>query len=195
MHIHAGRLALPRKRTIAALAATAVLVPTSSALAEDVTVTLEGTALPTISAPVLGDFGTVTLDGTRKAVTTSVGNWSVTDARGTGAGWRVNMEATVPTNTDATPLTLANASIALTAASAVTKADSLNGSAAPTAAGGELMVGGGKTVSAAAVDGGMGVWNFTQAADDLTLTVPSDAKVGTTAYTTTITTTISPSAS
>lgn len=40
------------------------------------------------------DFGTATLDGTQKTLTAALDSFKVTDARGTGIGWNVTVQAT-----------------------------------------------------------------------------------------------------
>jgi len=179
------------RRVLAALGALSLVATLGAAPAhaatDDTSVTLtSGTA--SMSAPTFADFGSVALDGTRKTAATAASSWSVTDARGTGAGWEVTMAATVPSTGGATPVTLPTAALTLTAP-AVAPADAQNSSTPPAVAGGDL-VGSTVKVADANTDEGLGIWDFTQDADDLALTVPSDARTGT--YTSTITTTFSP---
>jgi hypothetical protein len=177
------------------VAGVATLAFPAASMAADTTVAVDGTTEPTLSTPTFGLFADVVLDGTRKPTTASISDWSVVDARGTGAGWNVNMVATVPTDGGALPdasddKTLATATIVPAASATITNPDPLNASAAPTSASPNIRATNGATVMTAGTNAGMGTWNFTQGANDLTLTVPSDARKGT--YTVAITTTFGP---
>jgi hypothetical protein len=79
------------------LAATALAV-----YAEDATVTISGGSLSETAANV--SMSGVTLDGTDQTSTSAFGDnsWSVTDARGTGAGWNVTIASTDFTDTGKT---------------------------------------------------------------------------------------------
>jgi hypothetical protein len=47
-----------------------------------------------VTAPAVNDFISVTLDGTAQVATAPIGPFAVTDARGTGIGWTMNIQAT-----------------------------------------------------------------------------------------------------
>lgn len=176
-------------RTTAAITALVAFAPNAALADTDTTsVVVEGAAVPVLTAPSFGNFPDVTLNGARQSVDASVANWSVTDARGTGGGWDVRVAATVPSTADETPKTLGTATMSIDASTA-SAADVQNGSGAPAAGSGNI-IGSGVVVADADAGEGMGVWNFAQGADDLTLDVPSDAEAGT--YTSTITTTLTP---
>lgn len=160
--------------------------PVAHGADDNTSITLQA-GTPVLTAPTFGDFGTITLDGTRRSVNASVSTWSVND-RGAANGWDVHVSATVPSTGGGTPVTLATAAMNLTAPTAA-PADGLNASTAPTVAGGNI-VGSGVTVADAADGQGLGIWNLTQGASDLLLQIPSDAAAGT--YTSTITTTLTP---
>lgn len=186
---HGTRRSALGRITVTLLAAAAIAPAAAAAETDTSTVTVEGASVPTLTAPSFGDFPDVTLNGSRQTVSASVASWSVTDARGTGLGWDVRVSATVPTTVDESE-SLATATMALTAPAA-SAADPQNASAAPALAGGNI-IGSGVLVADADAAEGMGVWNLAQGADDLDLSVPSDAKAGT--YTSTITTTLTPGA-
>lgn len=48
----------------------------------------------TVAAPAVGSFALVRLDGTARSAEADFGPFTVTDARGTGEGWTVTIEAT-----------------------------------------------------------------------------------------------------
>jgi hypothetical protein len=173
------------RRALLTAGVLAALAPAGVAHADtDVTVTGSGAAA-TITSPSFGaSFTGVTLDGTRKTTSTSVGDWSVTDARGTGQGWQVKVSATTPSTGGGTPHTMPNATLVLGAPTAAADDALMDPSGAPATAGGDILAGA-VTVADAESGEGMGKWDFTQGASDLTLTVPPDVYAGT--YTTTLT--------
>jgi hypothetical protein len=176
---------ISRTRLVAGLATAAAIVPAGSAVAADDTVTvgITGATAPVLTtAPDYGNFG-FELDGTRQSVSTSIAPWKVTDATGSGLGWRVNVKATLPPELTGSALSMTTAT--------PTPDDALNGSAAPTSSSGSILAAGGRQVATTIADGGMGIWNFTQTANDLTLIVPPNVKAGG-PYDIAITTTLSP---
>lgn len=145
-----------------------------------------GTA--SMTAPTFSDFTSTILNGTARTKSTTISNWSVNDARGTGAGWEVTMAASALSTGGSTPTTMSGATLTLSAP-VVTASDNANASTAPTVAGGDLLAGTVKVADANA-NQGLGTWTFAQDTDDLTLRIPADARTGT--YTSTITTTFTP---
>lgn len=81
------------------VAATALLLTAglSSAMADVVDSTISGGALTTTTAGAT--LSGVTLDGSNtQSATGSSTQWTITDARGTGAAWALSASATVPTS-------------------------------------------------------------------------------------------------
>ncbi len=151
-----------------------------SAFAATPTAAVTGTANVTIG----------TLNVTTKATTFTVTDMILVDARGTGAGWSVNIEATHFTNataTNATLKTLQNGSLVLGTVSIVAGADSTP--VTNIAIGAETIdVAGGVKILNAPINEGMGTYTVRIA--PMTLTLPKQATAGT--YTaTTITLTLS----
>lgn len=156
--------------------------------ADDTNVTVTGASLGITSATAT-DFPGVTLDGTAKTATATLSDFTVTDARGNGAGWHVNVSATRFALWDATlnagaggyvsgGHTLPASSLSMQEVT-VAKNDP-SSSALPSVTGGPYVIDGGQAVAiaSAAADGtGMGSYDF-GAADGtitLTLTVPASA--------------------
>jgi hypothetical protein len=147
------------------------------------------------TAPTVGSFGSVRLDGlTAKTTTASVGNWSVNDATGLLQGWHVNVAASQLATSGGATLPLRSVNYAgptMSAGSGQLPALNpvlLTTRATPVpidlSANGATAVGVVKALAAT----GSGLWNFTQGASDLTLTVPATATAGT--YTSTVTFTL-----
>lgn len=180
MRRNLGRLA------VSALAATAVLGSSSVAFAADPTdVTVAGGSLGITVDPTVGDFAGVTLDGTAKTTTASFDGFEVNDARGTGAGWNVTVQATQFAEWDSTlnagaggyvadGKTLAQNSLSLAAPTVAADGTS---SATPSITAGPYNIDAASAVkvASAAVDAGMGKYDFTQAATPLTLSIPTSA--------------------
>lgn len=176
------------KRQIAVLGlavVTALALSSAASAADDTDVQIIGGGL-TITNMTVPNFANVTLDGTAKATTTTAEGFSVTDARGTGAGWHVNVNATQFCKLDGvgaacdlvTPRSLPTSSLSVPTLT-VAKADATS-SAVPTVTGGPYLIDGAtvSVASAAANGSGMGSYNFSQGGD-WTLTVPASAYVGT----------------
>ena len=134
-----------------------------------------------ITTPTVANFGGVTLNGTAQTTTASVGTFTVTDARGTGVGWNVTVQATQFTMTGHT---LPMNSISMPAPT-VAKIDSTSGNT-PSITTGPYLIDNASAVkiTSAAADGtGMGSYTFTPGT--LTLSIPANAYAGT--YTSTVT--------
>jgi hypothetical protein len=183
---------IPRRaaRVALGLGIAAALWPAGIAQAatDDSTVIVTGApAVALTTAPTFGNFPDAVLTGSNQDVTASVTNWKVTDATGAAPGWSVNVTADVPHNGGST-VNMTGAALALTMPVATT--EGTNASTAPVVAGSapQLIGGGGVNIANAIATTGAGVWNLAQGADQLTLTIPADAKVA--SYTTTLTTTL-----
>lgn len=161
-------------------AATAVLGGTAYAATS---VVLNAGTL-TITTPTVANFGGITLNGTAQTTNAALGTFSVTDARGSGIGWNVTVQATQFTMTGHT---LAMNSISMPAPT-VAKADSTSGNV-PSIVAGPYLIDNASAVkiSSAALDAsaGNGMGSYTYTPGNLTLSVPANAYAGT--YTSTVT--------
>ena len=165
------------------LATCAFAVMTPAALAADPTqVTVAGGTL-TITNPLAADFAGVTLNGAAQNRTAALGAFSVNDARGSGAGWHVTAIGTQFKEWDSTlnagaggyvtsGKTLATSSLTM---SAPTVAASGTTSPSPTVSAGPYTVDAATaaTIASAAVNAGMGQYDF--GATTLTLSIPASA--------------------
>jgi hypothetical protein len=191
------------RRTIAVLAAAGALVAAPGASAADPSVTIAaGSATAAFTtAPEVGAFPGVTLNGLAQVVNAKFGGggttntWEINDTRGTAAGWHVTAEATqFALGTDATKKLPLN-SLALNAPTVA--ASGTNAATPPSVGSGPFTLDGGVavTIAGAAAGAGEGAWTFTnanasEAADsigtgDVHLVVPANARVGT--YSSTLT--------
>jgi hypothetical protein len=183
---------------LASAAALALALPAgASAETDSTSVALSGGSLSFTTAPMADDFASTILTGATQTVTAGFNDWRVKDARGSGAGWNVTMQASQFSDGQATPKTLPAGSLKLKTP-VVSAVDPLNLAVAPivsltptppwTLDGGSSV----KVVSAAAGTG-EGEWNFDHAnlaaSKDLELKVPADASA--TTYSSTITSTLS----
>lgn len=174
-----------------------------AAFAADATdVTVNGGSLGITVDPTAGNFGAVTLDGAAKTTTATFDGFEVNDARGTGAGWNVTVQATQFAEWDSTlnanaggyvpsGKTLALNSLSL---AAPTVAADGTTSAAPSVLTGPFSIDGGSAVkvASAAAGGGMGKYDFTQATNPLTLSVPASVYAKTYRSTLTVSTVSGP---
>lgn len=158
------------------------LLLVAPALAQDVTTaTVTGGSL-TITNPAAGDF-TASITGVDQTVDTSLATFSVSDLTGTGAGWNVTAEATQFDNGDAvTPRTLGVGSLQLSAPTATADGTTSTG---PAITAGPYTIDNGAAVkiASAAVNEGMGTYDFS--ATTLSLSLPDDVFAD--AYTSTVT--------
>jgi hypothetical protein len=184
-------------RSLAVAGAIAALAAPASALAGTTSVTINGGTLDFGTAPSVGNFTAVTLDGSLvKTTNASVSNWSVNDATGSLLGWHVNVAASQFTTGGGTPSTLTTGSMTYAGpnmAAGASQSSLLNPvllalRATPVpidlSSDGSTAVPVVKSLAAT----GQGLWNFTQGASDLTLSVPATTKAGT--YTSTVTFTL-----
>lgn len=184
MNTKVNIISRPRVRILILLAGATLitLLMTSIAYAgmDPTNITIGGGSLNMSAAPV-SDFVGVTLDGTAKTDTATITPFTVTDPRGTGAGWNVTVQATqfkeylaaayVPSGR-----TLALSSLSM-AAPTVAAANGTN-SAVPTMTSGPYVIDSGSAVKIASATAnigmGMGAYNFT-GAGSLTLSIPASA--------------------
>ncbi len=132
-----------------------------------------------LSSITVSDFPNVMLSGSATNATTTMNPFTVTDARGTGAGWNVTVQATqfkeyvggIYVNGGKT-LSLSSLSMA-----SPTVAPNGTSSPAPTILAGPYIIDSGSAVkiASAAVGNGMGAYDFTPGASDLTLNIPANA--------------------
>jgi hypothetical protein len=184
VHIHRRKAAV-----CAAVASVSVLalVSASPASAQDVTAPLGVTAgtLGFAATPAAPSVTPVTLDGRNKTTSASL-PLSVGDARGSGAGWKVQVAATQFTTGGPTPRTLPPAAIAYTSTTAAACAAGVDCAAASNSAAlnGTLSTTP-LTVFNAATDSGMGEQLFTPS---FTISLPARTYAG--AYNSTWTVTL-----
>ncbi len=155
----------------------ALVAVSSSAVAAPTDATLTGGAL-TSTAPLVGNFATVALDGTAKTTTAAVGTFSVSDLTGTGAGWKVTAQGTrftAPVGTLNAGKQLAANSLVLSAPTATANGTTSTGPVV--AAPAPIDSGTAVSIASAAAGTGMGTYDFT--ATTMTLSVPADAYAAT----------------
>lgn len=152
----------------------------STATASDAAdATVSAGALALSPAPVTLGFS-VTLDGTARSIASSMDGFAVIDARGTGAGWAVTIQATTFRGWDraayiAGGRTLPNGSLTMAAPAVAPMGTNSPG---PVVASGSHAIDGATMVLAhAAADTGMGTYTFTPG--ELVLTVPASTYAGT----------------
>jgi hypothetical protein len=143
----------------------------------------------TFSAPALGSFDT-TLTGVSQTAHATVGDWNITDARGSHAGYSVMVKASVPTVGTA-GATLPDGSITITPTKA-SATDGNTGTTAPVTGAGttqastppgvNLIAGTATAIDNATTNTGEGSWAFTGDSGDvksLAVVIPSDTTAGT----------------
>lgn len=173
-----------------ALAILAVISGPASA-ADDTLIDVIGGTL-SVTNPTVADFANLTLDGTAQTVTTSMDNFAVTDARGTGAGWRVQVNATQFCEWDAllsTCVLLDGKTLPTGSLSMPAPSVAANGTTSPVpslTSGPYAIDGSTVTIASAAADEGMGMYDFTTG--NLSLSVPASAYARTYKSTVTVST-------
>ena len=168
---------------VTAVALSAMLVV--PAMAQDTTtaVVTAGTLSITAAVPV-DNFVGRNITGAAQTTTATMDPYTVSDLRGSGAGWHVTGVASTFTATGAT---LAPGSLK-TAAFTVESNDTT--SPDPTNLGIKTLDAGAVTLASAATNAGMGNYNF--AANEFTLTLPADVKAGGYVSTLTVSVTTAP---
>lgn len=171
--------------SLVALAGVAALaVPAASAAADpaDLVISSGSLSSPTVA---VGNFGAITLNGAAQTSNATMDAFSVTDGRGTGGGWNVTVQATRFAEYDAA----ANAGVgayvvsgkmlptsSLTMAAPTVAANGTTSAAPAITTGPYTLDGAGAVkIAGAAIDTGMGTYNFTTGTSKLTLSVPSSA--------------------
>jgi hypothetical protein len=181
----------PRVTTAAAglvaLCALAVAPIAAQAADTPVTGTLTAGALSD-TAPAITAFSTA-LTGVTQTVNTAVGAWSVTDARGTNAGYSVTVAASAPTVAGAAGGAGTGGSLTLTPTTATAAAGN-PATVGPVAASAQLLGTTAATIQNAIADTGQGKWDFASGATSLAVVIPGDASVG--EYSSTLTFTAAP---
>lgn len=182
---------IPRVAAGLAVLATIAAVPVAAQAADtDATGTLTGGGLSN-TAPAITPFA-ATLTGVTQTVTTAVGAWSVTDARGNNGGYTVTVSATAPTVDGATAGAGTGSSLTLTPTTATAAAGN-PATTGPVARPAQLLSTTAATIEAAAVGTGQGQWNFAAdagATKNLSVVIPGNASAG--AYSSTLTYTSAP---
>lgn len=167
------------------------------ALARDGAVTLDSDTISVSqcagwlsnTAPAIMPFA-ATLAGLTQTAHAAVGAWSVVDARGSGAGYRVTVSATAPTVGGSEAAAGTGASLTLTPR-APAAAPGNAASPGPEPAGAQLLGTTAATIAAVAPGGGQGEWVFPAdagAEQSLEIVIPADAAAGTFGSTLTFTT-------
>ena len=165
--------------TIAATALLAAAFAPSAFAADDTTVTITGGSL-SITNPAAGDFAGRGITGAVQTTTATLAPFSVSDLRGSGAGWHVMAQASQFTAPGAITLAVGSLSMPLptVASPDTTSADPTFSIGSPW-----LIDNGAVQIASAAQSAGMGVYNFTPG--DFTLSLPADVRAG--VYTSTVT--------
>ncbi len=207
---------IQKKLLVGLVSAMVLSLPSMPAFADGHTPSAGVTApanvtITTFRASAFGVGGTVLLTGLRQTVTATVADITLVDARGTGAGWSVNLTASQFTNSGATNAgerTLPHSSLLLGSVSIVADGDAtpVTGVAAVAAVVGppatEAVVAvaaiavatstidkvGGVKILNNPINGGMGTYVISMTPMTLTL-LPRNVKAG--SYTSTITMTLS----
>lgn len=169
-----------RRLAISTVAAGTLLATafTPGAFAADVTTaTVTGGSL-SITSPLAADFAARSITGVAQTTTAALDTFSVSDLRGSGAGWHVIAEASRFTS-GANMLAVGSLTTpALTVLSPDTE------SADPTMLAGPYVLDNGPLqIASAALQAGLGTYNFS--ASTLTLALPADVRAG--AYASTVT--------
>jgi hypothetical protein len=120
----------------------------------------------------------VTLNGSAQTVAAAMDAFSATDGRGSGAGWNVTVQATRFSEVSAGAIVVGGKQLPASSLTMPAPTVAANGttSAAPTITAGPYTLDAGSAVkiASAAVDTGMGTYDFTQGGN-LSLSVPSTA--------------------
>lgn len=152
----------------------AALAPAAQAAADPTNVTVTAAEI-TLGAISVGDFAAVTLDGTVNTTAATMAAFSVSDSRGSGAGWNVTIGATEFAEWNGTAYVVSGKTIGASRTSlgnaTVAKIDDTS-STAPTMTAGAYTLDAGSAVkiaSAAADGSGMGSYSITPGAVSLTV--------------------------
>jgi hypothetical protein len=172
---------------------------TPGAFASDGTsASVSGSLAPTISNPAATDFDDANITGSAQETTADLAAFTATDTTGSGAGWHVTAQATRFTGAaPVTPNLLAFGSLKMSEPGVAVNSGGAvpaNTSAVPSITGGPYTLdtsdGLGVVVASAALNEGMGVYDFD--ATTLTLSLPADVHADVYASTVTISITTAP---
>lgn len=163
------------------LTALAVAPMAAQAADTDATGTLSAGSL-TNTAPAITAFS-ASLTGVNQAVTTNVGAWSVTDARGSNLGYTITLAASDPTVDGSAPEAGTGGSLTMGATTA-TAAPGNPATTGPVSSA-QVLSTTAATIDSAEEGTGQGQWNFAADANNLSIVVPGDASAG--AYSSTLT--------
>lgn len=131
------------------------------------------------TAPAVTPF-TAKLTGRNQTVNTAVGAWSVTDTRGTNAGYSVTVTASAPTVNGSSAAAGTGGSLTLTPTTA-TAASGNPATTAPVPAPPQTLSATPATIENAPAGTGQGQWNFSAdsgSAQSLAIVIPGDAGTG-----------------
>jgi len=173
---------------LAAISAFAVAPMAAQAADTDANGTLSAGAL-TNSAPTIGSLST-TLTGVAQTVNANVGGWTVTDARGSNAGYNITVAASAPTVGGATAGAGTGGSLTLAKSGATAAAGNLAATGPVASSGATMVLGAAASIAGAVATTGQGAWDFASAASGLSVVIPGNASAG--AYSSTLTYTASP---
>ena len=162
---------------VGAVTALVGLVVPAAHAADPTDVTVTGGSL-SITSPTVANFSAVTLNGTAQTTTAAMDAFSVSDLRGTGAGWNTTVQATPFAQHNGTIYVASGKTLAQNSLSMPAPTVAANGttSAVPTITAGPYSIDGAAAVkfASAATNAGMGIYDFTQGGL-LTLSIPSTA--------------------
>ena len=168
---------------VTAVALSAMLVV--PAMAQDTTtaVVTAGTLSITAAVPV-DNFVGRNITGAAQTTTATMDPYTVSDLRGSGAGWHVTAVAS--------QFTTAGGALAVGSllSSAWTVESLATNSPDPTGMTAQVLDNGAKTIATAALEAGMGRYNFSN--NLFTLSLPADVKAGTYSSTVTVSVTTAP---
>jgi len=168
------------RASLLALGVFAIMAP--AALASDGTQAVVTGGSLSITNPLAADFAGRTITGVAQTTTAALDAFSVSDLRGTGAGWHVISQATQFTGPVGHPLAVGSLSM-----TQWTVLSPNTTSPDPTIVAGPYVIDNGPVqLASAALDTGMGTYDFNGAGSTLTLALPADVYAGTYASTVTI---------
>jgi hypothetical protein len=134
-----------------------------------------------ITNPAVADFPGITLNGTAQTVSAQLATFTVDDSRGTGAGWNVTVQATQFAEHNGTSYVTGGKTLPTSSLTMPAPTVTANGttSPAPTIQAGApwAIDAGAVKIASAALDTGMGTYDF--GAVTLSLTVPASAYANT----------------
>jgi len=131
-----------------------------------------------MTAMTVGDFAGTTLSGAATTNTATPSNFSVTDARGTGAGWNITVQATQFKEWDGTAYVTGGKTLAVSSLSMPAPTVAANGTTSPVpsilAGPYTIDTGAAVKISSAVLNTGMGRYDYTQDPAGLTLSIPAN---------------------